>query len=184
MTIDQIISKLGKRGVALVCAAVILLLVVILRPYISGSSAVATEIDDEDHLKRLVDQIDSDDEMVAMQAVTDLGRFDVKTVSGKLTEALKDPRPNVRVAAARALGRIEVWDAMPSLIDALDDDELNVRIAAHKSVVKLMGIDYGFQPNSHRAARRQYIAGLKKNYQREHKAFLNWQKRKAERQGG
>ena len=184
MSIDAFTSKLGTRGLALAVAVVVLLLIVCLRPLLYGGGAIAREIEDQDHLDRLVSNIDSEDELVAMQAVTDLGRFNAKTVSEELAAALKDPRPNVRVAASKALGRLEVWETMPNLIDALEDEVLDVRVASYASIVRMMGIDYGFDPEAKVSVRRRFIATLRSKYQKEHEAFLAWQKRKAERQGG
>jgi len=172
---------MNKRIQILVAVAAVVLIASVLRTLLGSGPATAPQFDSSD-LATLVGNVSSEDEQVAWQAVTDLGRFDVKSVSETLVEVMEsDSRAAIRTAAARALGRIEVWETMPNLIKALDDPALEVRQAANVAIVKIIGVDYGFRPDGGAAERRRFISGLLNNYEREHAAYLDWQKRKAEK---
>ena len=50
---------------------------------------------------------------------------------------LKDPKPDIRIAACSALGDIRSWVATKSLRESLQDDVLTVRVAAAQALGKL-----------------------------------------------
>jgi HEAT repeat protein len=64
-------------------------------------------------------------------AAIGLGFAEDEATLPDLIEALRDPEPEVRVAAAWALGEIESPEAIPPLTEALaGDEEAGVREAA------------------------------------------------------
>jgi HEAT repeat protein len=172
---------MNRRIQILAAVAGVVLVASVLRTLLASGPETVRQYD-ASKLDTLIADVSADDEKVAWQAVTDLGRFGVKSAADTLVESMKsDHRPSVRTAAARALGRIEVWETMPDLIRALNDPEIEVRQAANVAITSIIGIDYGFRPDAGPAERRRFINGFLKNYQREHAAFLYWQQRKAEK---
>jgi hypothetical protein len=59
--------------------------------------------------------------------------------------ALKDDKPNVRLAAASALGSMRAVHAQPQLESALDDDEPAVVLAAANSLMLLKDLDSAYE---------------------------------------
>ncbi len=57
--------------------------------------------------------------------------------------ALKDPKPEVRAAAAQALGDMEARSAKPQLVAAFDDTDPSVILAAAHSLI-VLGDDQGY----------------------------------------
>ncbi|HUK43292.1 MAG TPA: HEAT repeat domain-containing protein [Candidatus Bathyarchaeia archaeon] len=78
------------------------------------------------------------------KAVGDLGLLpdDHEALDAALT-ALKDPKPEVRTAAAQALGEMSAKSAIPQLTEALKDDDPSVILAAGRALVTL-GDDSGY----------------------------------------
>jgi HEAT repeat protein len=72
------------------------------------------------------------------RAVADLGLLpdDPQALDAGLT-ALKDPKPEVRTAAAQALGEIEAKSAIPQLKEALQDSDPSVILAAGRALLQL-----------------------------------------------
>lgn len=175
---------MNARTTILIGVAVTLLVVVVGRSLVGAGDRPPDDdrrrsLSTQSQIDQAVAEVKSSDEAVAWQAVTDLGRFDVKAVSDTLIEALNDPRERIRMAAARSLGRIEVWEAMPALIHALNDPSLEVRRAAHNSVTRIIGIEFGYDPEDSPAMRRKFVAAMLENYQNEYAGYKLWQERKA-----
>lgn len=78
------------------------------------------------------------------KAVSDLGLVpdDGEAEDAALT-ALKDPKPEVRTAAAQALGDMGAHSAEPQLLNALNDTEVSVILTAAHSLITL-GNDKGY----------------------------------------
>jgi HEAT repeat protein len=76
------------------------------------------------------------------RAVADLGLLpdDPQALDAGLT-ALKDPKPEVRAAAAQALGEMEAKGAIPQLKEALKDTDPSVILAAGHALISLKDDD-------------------------------------------
>ncbi len=64
------------------------------------------------------------------RTVEDVAKWEAKGDTGKLTEALTDPKFEVRQAAAESLGSLQAEDAVGELAACLNDDEAAVQLAA------------------------------------------------------
>ena len=88
---------------------------------------------DRARLSDLLELLDADEPAIRFWGVTGLValREEAAPATEALLDALKDPAPNVRVAAAEALcnvGRVD--DAMPVLIDGLQHETAFIRLRA------------------------------------------------------
>ncbi len=79
------------------------------------------------------------------KAVSELGLLsgDGQAEDAALT-ALKDPKPEVRTAAAQALGDMTAKSAQPQLLEALNDTDVSVILTAARSLVAL-GNNKGYE---------------------------------------
>ena len=82
----------------------------------------------------LIGLLNDQDQQIAGRAATALGDLALEPVQAipGLTNALKDPRPFVRVSAVNALRRYgsDAEPAIPALTETLNDSQLQVRMAA------------------------------------------------------
>jgi HEAT repeat protein len=78
------------------------------------------------------------------RAVHELGLLiDNQEAKDAAVIALKDPKPEVRTAAAQALGDMEARSAKPQLVAAFDDEDPSVILAAAHSLI-VLGDDRGY----------------------------------------
>ena len=105
-----------------------------------------------------------------------------RAVREQLERSLRDRRPAIRAAAAKSLGRLKLWDSMPALLAALKDGDRRVRGAANAAIVKVLGADYGFDPNArNEAERRKVIETIAAEYKSAYGLHLVWMRRKKQR---
>lgn len=77
------------------------------------------------------------------------------TAADHYQRMLGSPDPAERAAAAGWLGTLGDPRAVPWLIDRLYDEDPVVRTQANRSLCRLTGQDFGYQPNAPPAQRRQ-----------------------------
>lgn len=86
---------------------------------------------------------------------------DVASVQQMNVLLAKDPAPEVRQAAAKALGQVDRWDGVKQLVAALDDGDPAVRAAALRSIEKIMGMRFEFNPMGPRHQRQATMARIR-----------------------
>lgn len=71
------------------------------------------------------------------RTVEDVSRWESKSNTEKLTEALTDPKFEVRLAAAESLGKLKATNAVEELAACLNDTESEVQLAAVKALAAI-----------------------------------------------
>ena len=93
-------------------------------PYVvDGAAEIIAKAKDASAIPALIDAFKGESWQTASFALDDFGKLAIKP----LTEALKNPDPNIRKGAAYTLGEINDASAVPALSEALKDPEINVR---------------------------------------------------------
>jgi HEAT repeat protein len=82
------------------------------------------------HVELDAEGLASDEPAKRLEAVTDLGKYDIALTQGYLLHALGDGDDKVRLAAARALGSGGANDAVPKMIEWLTDPDPRIKQAA------------------------------------------------------
>ncbi|MCE5328136.1 MAG: HEAT repeat domain-containing protein, partial [Planctomycetaceae bacterium] len=89
-------------------------------------------------------------------AVMALPRVTKREYIDDLSELLKnDPAPQVRAAAATALGQVYACKKVPALVDALGDANPLVQQQAKWAVVRICGIEPGYESPEEAAKHQQ-----------------------------
>jgi cellulose synthase operon protein C len=85
--------------------------------------------------------LQSDDPAKRIEAVSELGKYDVALTQMHLMRALDDPDDKVKLAAANALGQGGALVAVPKMIDWLSDPDPKVRHTAAAALGLIGGTD-------------------------------------------
>lgn len=86
----------------------------------------------------LIEKLHDPEEIVRVEVVIALSRFETDETEDAVCEGLTDPATAVRMAAASALARMGAVDAIPQLWNALDSDpDPDVRFRAVEALVIL-----------------------------------------------
>lgn len=127
----------------------------------------------------VIPRLQSDDEAVAWQAATDLGRMRATVALSPLSECLRtDERPKVRAAAALSLGRIDNWGAVDPLLTGMNDKDRLVRASADEAIVEMIGVDWQFDPDWDKSEREEWLEAFADHIQKERGGWESWQKRR------
>jgi HEAT repeat protein len=90
--------------------------------------SAAANFDWAGHVELDAEGLSSDDPAKRLEAVSDLGRYDIALTQPYLTRALGDGDENVKIAAAKALGLGGSAAAVPAMIDWLTDPDVKMKI--------------------------------------------------------
>jgi hypothetical protein len=126
-------------------------------PAPAGAPKTPTADELPTNLAHFVKQLKDPDAGTRWIAVDELARSGDKRVVAHLLAVLKDRDAFVRRVCAESFGELGARNAVGSLIEALADDESIVRDAAHRSVRKLTGKDFGFDPEGKPDKRSQAL---------------------------
>src|SRR5204863_7740107 len=95
-----------------------------------GRAAAAGNFDWAGHVQLDAEGLASDDPAKRLEAVSDLGKYDIALTQAYLLRALSDTDDKVRIAAARTLGRGGSTAAVPTMIEWLTDPDVKVKQVA------------------------------------------------------
>jgi HEAT repeat protein len=104
-------------------------------------TAYAWTFDWAGHVELDAEGLKSDDPQKRLDAVNDLGKYDVALTETHLMKALADSDDKVRVAAAKALGQGGSLAAVPVMIDWLSDQDPKLKVEAAKALGEIGGTD-------------------------------------------
>ena len=93
------------------------------------------------HVELDAEGLGSDDPQKRLDAVNELGKYDVALTEKHLMKALQDPDDKVRVAAAKALGQGGSLAAVPAMIDWLSDQDPKLKVEAARALGEIGGTD-------------------------------------------
>ncbi|PIE22023.1 MAG: hypothetical protein CSA62_14455 [Planctomycetota bacterium] len=108
-------------------------------------------------LGRSVDKLASSDPGRRWEAVDELVRSGDKRVLPYLVPVLKDMDPYVRKICAEGIGKIGDPSYGMELVGALEDEAAIVRKMAYRSLVKLSGKNFPFDPEASESQRKKAI---------------------------
>lgn len=170
----------SKRQYMLAGVAALLLVLMVIAYLPRGNDAPTGKARQVRDTQTLLAEIASPDVKVAWQAIIDLGQaWPPQDVAGPLAKVVvEDKRPEVRIAAARTLGRLAVWETLPALFQALNDPERGVRAAANTAIIRILGIDYGFNPAAPEPDRQAAIQRIVDSHKISYQGYLDWMQRR------
>jgi len=113
-------------------------------------------------------------ERAAVALAGPAGRNHADRLAGMLRQ---DKAPMVRAAAATALGRSRDCTHVPELIEAMDDSHPTVRERAQWAVVRICGVEPGFETTDPVEKRRKAIAFYRAFWARHAKTITEHNKR-------
>jgi len=100
-------------------------------PLLTGApGSMAANFDWAGHVELDAEGLASDDPAKRLEAVSDLGKYDIALTQAYLLRALSDSDDKVRIAAARTLGRGGSTAAVPTMIEWLTDPDVKVKQVA------------------------------------------------------
>jgi len=95
-----------------------------------AAPSAAANFDWAGHVELDAEGLSSDDPAKRLEAVSDLGRYDITLTQPYLTRALGDSDDKVKIAAAKALGLGGSTAAVPAMIDWLTDPDAKIKQVA------------------------------------------------------
>ncbi len=116
---------------------------------------------------------DADDREAAFIALSAVDRHRVD--AALVMRGLNDPKHEVRAAASHAAGQLYIWRAMPQLVANLNHVDRSVRTVSIRSVNRLCGVQFRYDPEIDAAGRRSQVDEIQKkwrSYEVYHKDFM------------
>ena len=101
--------------------------------------ALAWTFDWAGHVELDAEGLKSDDPQKRLEAVSELGKYDIALTEAHLIPALQDPDDKVRVAAAKALGQGGSKAAVPTMIRWLSEQDPKLKQEAARALGEIGG---------------------------------------------